>query len=560
MVAIFTTALVASATPAFDPSTPAVRLEGPETWTTVDGEDVRLWSAIERWVDPDVELFTQEAFNDATRWRDADYSPFIATAFGTDTPPSSTFLLHHGLSESAATGTPVLYVCGAGDNASRGFITMATHLDRLFRPVYALTFAHPHGDVFQQAEVVADALAVIRERTGAAQVDVVAHSKGGIAATIYASHHAGADWGNPTYEQRGTPYAGDVRNLVLVATPLGGIDTAFRWSSTNVYGLVADEALAPTAWDRYYPSGTLVPLVHDELVDQDFLPDGRDLFPGQRQLLARQDHPLPGSQAWLGAWALQTDWYTTYEGGLGLVSRSDGIDRAIGAGGDVISRLERVGVDPDVAVTLLAGTNPLMPNGDEELVAQFARLGRLTDYGEMLQKVTDHGFPVAADSDELGGLEDGWLVLGEVTGPSDGLVFVTSATHEAAITARGAVVREVRTANLSHLDLLYASPITGDLLEQAADQGGPDEQWMRGVGRRYTEEDTIGWLDGVLADPPPPDETGETGETGHTGIDGPTPTPPPGEFDRPCGSCSHPGVAPVGAPLLLLAAALRRRR
>jgi hypothetical protein len=242
------------------------------------------------------------------------------------------------------------------------------------------------------------------------------------------------------------------------------------------------------------------------------------------------------------------------------VSRSDGIDRAIGAGGDVISRLERVGVDPDVAVTLLAGTNPLMPNGDEELVAQFARLGRLTDYGEMLQKVTDHGFPVAADSDELGGLEDGWLVLGEVTGPSDGLVFVTSATHEAAITARGAVVREVRTANLSHLDLLYASPITGDLLEQAADQGGPDEQWMRGVGRRYTEEDTIGWLDGVLADPPPPDETGETGETGHTGIDGPTPTPPPGEFDRPCGSCSHPGVAPVGAPLLLLAAALRRRR
>jgi pimeloyl-ACP methyl ester carboxylesterase len=546
----------ALATSGFDPATPAERFEGRETYTTLDGQEIRLWNAIERWEDPDRELFRQESFNSGTAWQDVDYSPWIATAFGTSTPPSSHFLLHVGLAEPTATGTPVLYVCGAGDNASRGFITMATHLDRLNRPVYAITFAHPHGDVFQQAEIVADAIAVIRERTGAAQVDLVAHSKGGIAATIYASHHGAADWGNADYERIGTKYADDVRNLVLIATPLGGIDTAYRWSSLNLYGLEADAALAPTAWDRYYPSGTLVPLVFDSLADQDFLADGQDLFPGQRQLLARQAPPLPGSQSWLGAWALQTDWRTTYEGGLGLLSRSDGIDAAITEGGDLIARLEGVGVDPDVAVTLLAGTNPLMPNGDDDLAAQFDTLGRFTDYGEFLQKVTDHGFPVTADSDELAGLEDGWLVLGEVTGPSDGLVFVSSATKESAVTARGATVREVKLANLSHLDLLYASPITGDLLQQAADDGAPEDAWMRGVGKRYTTEDTITWLDTVLADPPGPDDTGTPLPT-TTG----QPDTGPTTFDRPCGSCAPTSGPPGWAPALAgLAFLLRRNR
>lgn len=558
MVGIFGAALGAAyATSGFDPSAPAARFEGRETYTTVEGQEIRLWNAIERWEDPDRALFRQEAFNAATAWQDADHSPWIRTAFGRATPPSSHFLLHVGLAEETAVGTPVLYVCGAGDNGSRGFITMATHLDRRNRPVFAITFAHPHGDVFQQAEAVADAIAVITERTGSPVVDLVAHSKGGIAATIYASHHRGADWSHPAYEQVGTPYRGDVRNLVLIATPLGGIDTAYRWSSLNLYALDAEAALAPSAWDRYYPSTTAVPLVFDALADQDFLPDGRDLFPGQRQLLARQDHPLPGRQAWMGPWALQTDWLTTYEGGLGLVSRSDGIDAAIEAGGDLIRRLETVGVDPGVPVTILAGANPLMPNGDEALAAQFDLLGRFTDYGELLGEVTARGFPVTADPDELAGLESGWLVLGEISGPSDGLVFVDSATKEAAVTARGAAVREVKVANLSHLDLLYASPITGDLLQQAADDGAPEDAWMRGVGARYVAEDTIGWLDGVLADPPAPDDTGAE----------PTATAPtlpadsgPTDFARPCGSCAPTQGPPLAAPALVVAVLLRRNR
>ena len=64
-----------------------------------------------------------------------------------------------GPSSAIASGTPILFVPGAADNGSRGFITMAWHQDLIGRPVYALTFAHPHGDAFEQAELIADAIA-----------------------------------------------------------------------------------------------------------------------------------------------------------------------------------------------------------------------------------------------------------------------------------------------------------------------------------------------------------------------------------------------------------------
>ncbi|MEQ1567540.1 MAG: hypothetical protein ABMA64_18000 [Myxococcota bacterium] len=542
---------LALATPSFDPTTPDARLEGQQTWTQTG--EIRLWNAIERWSDPDTELFAAEAFNTATGWKDAEPSPWIATSFGTPTPPSSTFLLHVGIHEPSAEGTPILMVPGAGDNGSRGFVTLATHMDKLNRPVFALTFAHPHGDVWMQAEVVADAVAAITARTGAAQVDLVGHSKGGLAVAAYLANHAGADFGPDAYRAVGTAYRGDVRRAVFVATPLGGVDTSFRWAGLNLYALDPDQAISPTSWDRYWPNGLLLP--YDDLIDQDFLPDGRDLFPGQRQVLRRQDHPLPGSLSWLGLYALQPDWYTTYEGGTGFVSRSDGIDAAIEAGGSFIDALATVGLDPSVEVYQVAGSNPLLPNGDDTLANQFDQLGDLVDYPELLSDLGAHGVEIDADADELDALERGTLVLGEITGRADGVVFVDSATQTTPITARGGAVAEVLVADLSHLDLLYASPITGQLLIDAADAGGPDEQWMRPVGERYAAADTIGWIDRVLAD-----STGDsTGEPPPTDTGGAGGVPPELEFDRPCGSCS---AAPGAGWLAWLIApwAARRRR
>ena len=558
------TSPVAHATDAFDPSAPAERFEGKETWT--QPEDIRLWNAIERWEDREPGLFTQEAFNSGVAWKDADYSPWIATSFGSDAPHSSQFLLHVGLHEPTAAGTPILMVPGAGDNASRGFITMATKMDRDNRPVFAMTFAHPHGDVFQQAEAVADAIEVIKVRTGAEQVDVVAHSKGGIATTIYASNHGGADWGRDDYHTHGTLYRGDIRRMVLVAVPLGGVDTTFRYSGLNFYSLDSDAAVAPTSWSTYYPNTTAVPAISDDLSDQDMLADGADYFPGQRQLVARWDHTydLPGSQPWLGLYALQQDWLTTYEGGFGLVSHSEGIDAVIDEGGDVIARLETVGVDPEVELYLLAGTNPIMPNGDDDLAKQFDSLSGLVDYEELMAEATSRGIPMEADADELAGLDDGYLVLGELTGPSDGLVFVGSALKQSALDARGAQVVEARRANLSHIDLLYASPITGELLIEAAEDGPEEGLWARGVGKRYAEADTLGWVQDVLADPYVPDSGTDTGlDTGLSTTD----TRPsvgsdetPGEFARPCGGCSSTTAPGSVLGLILVALGLVRRR
>lgn len=543
-------AAAALATTGFDPTTPVARFEGLETWTQAG--DIRLWNALERWEDPDRTLFRAESFNDGLAWKDTDYTPWIATAFGTTVPHGSTFLLHVGLHEETAEGTPILMVCGAGDNASRGFVTLATHMDRLNRPVYAVTFAHPHGDVPMQAEVVADAVAVVLARTGASQVDLVGHSKGGIAAAVYASHGPEADWAREDYATVGTRYRGDVRRLVLIATPLGGVDTSYRWPGLNLYALDPATTVNPSSWDRFYPSSTAVPLVYDTLVDQDFLPDGADLFPGQRQLLRRQAAPLPGSLGWLGAYALQPDWYTTYEGGLGFQSRSDGIDAAVSAGGDLLGRLAANGVDPAVEVYLLAGTSPILPNGDDELAAQFDRLGDVVDYEELLAALGDHGVPVDAEPEELAALEDGALVLGEVTGISDGLVFVDSALDPDALTARGALVVERAAVALSHLDLLYASPLTGELLVEAAEAGGPEDAWMRAFGARYTEADTIGWIERALADPPGTPTSGATTTA---------PTSPSDEvareYARPCGSCR---TAPVPAVLPALALLVLRRR
>lgn len=542
-------ASVALATSGFDPSAPEAVFTGEETYTQ-DGL-THLWSSIERYADPDRTLFVAEKFNDALTWKDADYAPWIATCFGTGTPHSSAFLLHAGLRADEAEGTPILFVPGAGDNGSRGFVTMAARMDNAYRPVFALTFAHPHGDALRQAEIVADAIRVIQLRTGASRVDVVAHSKGGAALGAYASHAPGTDWGRPDYEAVATPYAGNIRRAVFVAAPLAGIDTAFRWPNGNLFALDADDALAPSSWKTYYPTGTAFPLNNTPLKDQDFLPDGADYFPGQRQLLAPQPYPLPGSLRWLEGYALQIDWYTSYNGGLGFYTDSDGLDAAIDAGGGFLAKLAKAGVDPAIELFLLAGSNPLMPNGDAALADLFDGAASEEDWRDLIEAVDENAAPLTATDAEITGLATGQLVLGEVTGASDGIVFVSSALAADTLTGRGAVVVETRTANLSHLDLLYASPITGQLMQDQA-AADADLAWLGALGERYAAEDTLGWVERVLADDPTVDPGGaDTGAPDDTD----SPAADPGVGTRPCGSCdgANAGIGPwILLPLFML--------
>lgn len=571
-------ALIAAvgATSAYDPASPAQVFTGPQTFTQ-DGS-IQLWSTIERHRDPDSQLFSQESFNQGIAWQDGAFSPWINTCFGTATPPSSDFLLHIGANEATASGTPILLIPGAGDNGSRGFVTLATKMDLAGRPVYAITFAHPHGEVFMQAEAVANAIARIQARTGAAQVDLVAHSKGGIAAAVYLSHHSGADWDHPAYESRGTVYGGEVRRSVFIGTPLAGVDTLYRWSGNNYAALNSETTFSPSSWSAYYPYGTSAPAWVTDLSDQDMLSDGQDTFPGQRQILARQDHPLPGSMPWLGVYALQQDWYTTYEGGFGFYSYSQGIDAAIEDGGALLAHLQQAGVDPDVELFLLAGTNPLMPNATETLLAQVFGQAWVdlstsgTDlWASLLADAVGNTLePFGLAEDEVQGLAQGKLLLGEITGTSDGVVFTDSATYGSALTARGATVTQTRQANLSHLDLLYASTITGQLLIAQGEADPVEEGWKRAVGARYVDEDTLGWVQTVLADPEPVDtgEPGDSRDTGDTGTpDSGTPDTGPGDSvssgveggcQQGCASNSPAPATPALALILLLLPFLRR--
>ncbi len=279
---------------------------------------------------------------------------------------------------------------------------------------------------------------------------------------------------------------------------------------------------------------------------------------------------------------VQQDWHTTYEGGLGLYSHSDGIDTAIENGDFLMDRLQAQGIHPDIELFVLAGENPLMPSAAGDFMASYfdETFAEMVDEGAgiwgdfMAEIISDGLIDVDVSEEEMAGVVGGKLVLGEISGPSDGVVFTTSATHTETLTARGAEVIEVKTVNLSHMDLLYASPITGQALIDLADSA-PETAYMRPYGERYMEADTLGWLVGVLADPDvdlgDTGDTGDTGDAGDTGVLGETGESDDsdrhvdsedqiGEKSRGCESCNGTGSSPTNLALVPFLLLLARRR
>ncbi|MDP7114657.1 MAG: hypothetical protein QGH45_21970, partial [Myxococcota bacterium] len=355
----------AHATDLFDPTAPDASWDASSP-VAQDLDGLPVWDRVERLVDPDTVLFRQEDFAPGWSWDDDSVaSPHVATAFGASTPHSGVALLHFAPGWALADHPfPVILIPGAGASATGVMPPLARSLAADGHAVFALTFAHPHGDAFQQAEQLSNAVARVREVTGAEQVDLLGHSKGGIAAGIYISHRQGLAWGADeralAFVARGTPYRGDVRRCVLAGVPLGGVDTAFRWTSTHMATGYGADPLSPSPWTTFYPYTTVNLLVSEDLRHVDLWPEVAEPFPGQAQLLARWDdlYPLPGDDLLLGPYAMQQDWWTTYHGGLGFYSYSPGIDDAIETQGGLLDALAQAGVDPDVEIAVLAGTNP----------------------------------------------------------------------------------------------------------------------------------------------------------------------------------------------------------
>ncbi|MEZ6188178.1 MAG: acetyltransferase [Planctomycetota bacterium] len=368
--ALFTVALlalgVARATEHFDP-------KQAETFES------ERWAKTELLTD-DHPAMIQEAFIPLV----AQKEPETVKAFGSPTPPSSKFLLHYAKGwEEAQNPVPVLLIhgaaltstdCYADDPVEQPYEGLAACLVRSGRKTFAITFSHFHGDNFLQAEAVADAIARIREVTGAKQVDLIAHSKGGMSARIYLSS-AGRKWS--------TKFRGDVRRYVMLGTPNGGIDVSFAYPNLN-YWILENKSAAPMSWTEGLYYGKWL-----SWEDRTIYGEGNP-FPGQNQMLARWDGPY-GRTTQRG----QFDVDTTYEGGRGTVSVSKGIDQAIKDGGDTMAYLEKKAIDPSVELAVLAGTSPWVmhlvgerraPSDGLLLVASAFHTDPLTKRGAKLLK------------------------------------------------------------------------------------------------------------------------------------------------------------------------------
>jgi pimeloyl-ACP methyl ester carboxylesterase len=317
----------ASATDAFDPAAATLR-------------QTSRWAKTERLEDPHPKL-KGDRHNQWTRHTD----PELVAAFGDAAPDSSVFLLHYARGWDAATRpTPVLLVHGAGLTANHCYADrpiqqpypgLAAHLTQAGRAVFALTFAHGHGDNLKQAELLADAIARVRHVTGAEQVDLVAHSKGGMACRIYLSD-AGPAWA--------TRYRGDVRRYVMLGTPNGGIDVSFAYPNLN-YWILENKSSAPLSWTEGLYYGKWVEFADRALTS--------GCYPGQLQMVARWDGRYGHTRA-----KGQLDVPSTYVGGRGQVSVAIGIDAAIAAGGGLMARLAKKGIHPKVELAVLAGSSP----------------------------------------------------------------------------------------------------------------------------------------------------------------------------------------------------------
>ncbi|PKL44033.1 MAG: hypothetical protein CVV41_09725 [Candidatus Riflebacteria bacterium HGW-Riflebacteria-1] len=376
----------------------------------VTGRDSNPWERIELLEDTDPH-FTAENFHLKSRQNHS----IIQKAFNTNKPHSRNFLLHFAQNWNKTNyKTPVLLVHGAGDNACRGFCHpwsfdvpedgnivkpgLMQHLVKQGFSVFAITFSHPHGCNFLQAQQLANAITRIKSVTGSEKVDVIAHSKGAMPVRIYAS-----DLGANIHDYKWiTPFRKDIRKAIFVASPLKGIDTAFRYYAYN-FTVKQQNLAAPLGPESMLWQGMFVDNFHHN-----------KLFPGQFQML----HNWVKDGIDFSNQSMTSDLNQTrsalYNGGVSTLLVSDGIDRAIQEGGDVIRLLNEKGVDPSVTCHVLAGSK------------------------QAIDKVKFFWFEVP---------------VGEFADKSDGVLFLKSATYTKGLQARGARVASVKVFDTHHVGL-----------------------------------------------------------------------------------------------------------
>ena len=316
------------------------------------------WTKVERYHDTDAS-FPQEAYPpDGRGNQEGQRLTFFNNVLQ---PRSNQFLLYHAPHwQTGSKATPVLLVHGANDNADREWANpnetpsgcgqtscpstgLMQYLDTRGYKVFAIDFPHKQGDNLVQAQLVADAIGVIKSKLGVAKVDLLCWSKGGFPCRAYVSS-VKPSWGRV--------YQGDVRKLVLIGNANNGIDYAWRHGAPGailIYPECGGALNGPAAVSTYTCYGVLYD--HPEL---SYTGTGsNNAYPGQRQMLKR----------WDGTYGLDSatqDWYTVYYGGWGYTSYSPGIQAAINQG-SLVDTIRSAGVPSAVSTYLLCGGNPSLP-------------------------------------------------------------------------------------------------------------------------------------------------------------------------------------------------------
>jgi len=344
------------------PASPAQAVGSPTLQATYSPV-ANGWNKVERWNDPDPN-FTTEIFPADGR---GNQSGTQLTYFGGVTQPSSgSFLMYYAPSwNTNPKAVPVLLVLGATQNADQAWANpnlngpggcgwascpstgLMQSLVAGGYKVFAINFAHTFGDNYMQAQIIADAIGIIKAQLGVPKVDVVAWSKGVIAARMYVSSVKPA-WGQA--------YQNDVRKLVLLGGPNKGMDTPYRHGIQNM-GTVWPECGGslnfPIAAETLYCFGA-----YYNHPGYSYSGSGAaNAYPGARQALYRWDSVYPLDTSW-------ADWWTVYYGGWGVYSWSRGIDYAI-AQGSVITTMRAAATPAAVGVYLLCGGYPTIPTSTE---------------------------------------------------------------------------------------------------------------------------------------------------------------------------------------------------
>jgi triacylglycerol lipase len=134
-------------------------------------------------------------------------------------------LKHPRTAKTAINPRPILLVHGIIHNRS-AFVRLKRRMEKLgWVNVFTMNYSTFHGNILQMVEELSRKINVVMKKTGASQIDIVAHSLGGVVSRTYMSLGEGR---------------GKVRRLITLGTPHQGTQLSFVAKGLSRGALDAD--------------------------------------------------------------------------------------------------------------------------------------------------------------------------------------------------------------------------------------------------------------------------------------------------------------------------------